>query len=67
MDPTIIVVRSWLKLPIIVIKTPFHGFDFSKINTRPNHSPTRLGVKTLTETPDKTASNDFRKDIFSIL
>jgi hypothetical protein len=50
-----------------VIKTPFQGFDFSRIKTLPNHSPTLLGVKTLTETPDKTASKDFRKDILSIL
>jgi hypothetical protein len=60
------VINSWLKLPIMVIKTPFHGFDLSRIKTLPNHSPIRLGVKTLTETPDNIASYDFKKEIFSI-
>ena len=67
MEPTMMVISNWLKLPIMVIKTPFQGLAFLMMNTRPNHSPTRLGVKMLTDIPDKTASNDFKKEIRSTL
>ena len=58
---------NWLMLPVIVKEIAFNLFPSFMYNTLPRYSPTRLGVVTENETPDKTALNAVIKLTFCIL
>lgn len=64
-NPNTIVESNCPMLPIKVMNTPFKGCNCLRINTLPKYSPMRLGVKTLTVTPEKTALNDWKNEICS--
>src|SRR5687767_12791843 len=60
-SPIINVTINWLMLPVIVNEIAFSRLPSFIYNTLPKYSPTRLGVVTENETPDKTALKAVKK------
>ena len=52
---------SWLILPAMVREIAFSLFPSFMYKTLPRYSPTRLGVVTENEVPDKIALNAVKK------
>lgn len=59
--PKKMVMISWLMLPSIVSEITFILFPSRIYKTRPRYSPTRFGVVTENETPEKIAFNAVKK------